>query len=103
MNYIVTIATPIYNNDGKPVANWQVGKTFTTGGYIKNVMLYLGTNGENINRWLPVGTYKLNEVTPPPVDPPPPATVDEFIHIRYFAADRITVLSSEWYQKVLND
>jgi hypothetical protein len=40
-------------------------------------------------------------VTPPPVDPPPPVTVDEFINIRKFAADRITVLSSEWYQKVV--
>jgi len=101
MNYIVTKATPIYDNNGKPVTNWQVGKTFTTGGYIKNGMLYLGTNGENVNRWIPLGTYQLNVVTPPPVDPPPPATVDEYINIRKFAADRITVLSSEWYQKVV--
>jgi hypothetical protein len=102
MNYIVTKATPIYDNNGKPVTNWQVGKPFTTGGYVKNGMLYLGTNGENVNRWIPLGTYKLNEVVPPPpVDPPPVVLGAEEINIRKFASDRITVLESKWYKEVV--
>ena len=97
MNYIVIKATPIYDNNGKPVTNWQVGKTFTTGGYIKNGMLYLGTNGENVNRWIPVGTYKLVDV----VTPPPPVTVERYRNIRTFASDRITVLENTWWKEVV--
>lgn len=101
--YITTVKTDITNNSGQVRETWPANKPFITGAYINNNKLYLGTDGvNNVNRWISVGTYiRVLPTEPPPVDPPPPVTTDEFMHVRKFAADRITVLSSEWYQKVV--
>jgi hypothetical protein len=101
--YITTTKTDITNNNGRYVETWPENKKFTTGAYINNNKLYLGTDGvNNVNRWISVGTYiRVLPTDPPPVDPPPVVLGDEEINIRKFAKDRVTVLESKWYKEVV--
>lgn len=96
--YITTQQAQLYNNNGGKAEVWAANRPFETGNWVKDGRLFLGPNLPN--RWIPQGTYKINEIDPPPPPPvdPPPVTYDDVIHITHYANGVID--RDEWYKKI---
>lgn len=104
-NYITTQTAQLFNNSGMKVEVWPAGKPFSTGEWVKDGRLFLGTfNDAWKNRWIPVGTYKVaGEVTPPPDEPPPPTLpVGAIEQRRYSLDDGATWSEWEYWKKYDN-
>ena len=65
-NYKITTRARITNNTGGLIGYMEVGTLFTTGEWVKDGRLNIA-----VGRWIPVGTYEVVTVTPPPDVPPP--------------------------------